>query len=644
MPTTAPYGTWKSPISTDMIVEDSVSLGSLQLDGDDLYWVEMRPQEGARNVIVRRTPDGEVSDVTPEPYNVRTRVHEYGGLCFWVLDVVVYFSNFADQRVYRQKPGGQPEPITPEGVDLRYGDGKIDGSRNSLVCVREDHRDPDREAVNTVVGLDLNGNGEGDVLVSGSDFYGYPSASPDGSQIAWLSWEHPNMPWDSTELWVADFEDEGSLGARRKIAGEPGESVFQPEWSPDGTLYFVSDRTGWWNLYRWRDGHIEAVAPMRAEFGSPAWSLGTRTYAFESEDRIVCKYVENGFWKLATLDTQTTQFTPIETPYTEMSRGDIVARPGQVFLEAGSAALPDSLISLNPDTGEVTPVRQSRGVPVAEGYISEPRAIEFETTGGKTAHAHYYAAKNADFVGPGDERPLLLVVSHGGPTGSAATSFNLSYQFWTSRGIAVVDVNYGGSTGYGTEYRRRLNGQWGIVDIDDCINAALHLVREGEVDGDRLMVRGGSAGGYTTLASLTFRDVFKVGASYYGVSDLEALANETHKFESRYLDSMIGPYPERRDLYVERSPIHHTEQLSCPIILLQGLEDRVVLPNQAEMMVEALRKKGLPVAYLPFEGEQHGFRKSENIKRALEAELYFYSQILGFEVADEIEPVEIEGL
>ena len=644
MPKTAPYGSWKSPITTDLIVEDSVSLGAMQLDGEDLYWVEMRPQEGARNVIVRRTPNGEVSDVTPEPHNVRTRVHEYGGLCFWVKDGVVLFSNFADQRVYRQEAGGQPEPITPEGVDLRYADGKIDGGRGRLVCVREDHRDVDREAINSVVALDINDGGEGEVLVSGSDFYGYPSVSPDGTQIAWLSWDHPNMPWDTTELWVADVRDDGSPGEATKVAGEEGESVFQPEWSPDGTLYFVSDRTGWWNLYRWRGGHIEAIAPMQAEFGAPAWALGTRTFAFDTADRIVCKYVENGFWKLATIDTRTTQFTEIESPYTEMSRGDIVAGSGRVALEAGSASLPDSLVSLNPDTGAIAPLKQSRSVPVDDGYISEPRSIEFETTGGRSAYAYYYPAKNSDFVGPDDERPPLLVVSHGGPTGSAMTSFSLSYQFWTSRGIAVVDVNYGGSTGYGTEYRRRLNGNWGIVDIDDCINAALHLVREGEVDGERLMVRGGSAGGYTTLASLTFRDVFKVGASYYGVSDLEALATETHKFESRYLDSMIGPYPERRDLYVERSPIHHTEQLSCPIILLQGLEDRVVLPNQAEMMVDALRRKGLPVTYLPFEGEQHGFRKSENIKRALEAEYYFYSRILGFDVSDEIEPVEIEGL
>ena len=393
MPTTAPYGTWTSPITTDLIVEDSVSLGSMQLDGDDLYWVEMRPQEGARNVIVRRTPDGEVSDVTPEPYNVRTRVHEYGGLCFWVKDGVVLFSNFVDQRVYRQEPGGQPEPITPEGVDLRFADGKIDGGSGRLICVREDHRDADREAVNTIVALDITDGGEGEVLVSGSDFYGYPSVSPDGSQMAWLSWDHPNMPWDTTELWVANLQDDGGLSDPTKIAGEEGESVFQPEWSPDGTLYFVSDRTGWWNLYRWSGGHIEAIAPMQAEFGAPAWALGTRTYAFESADRIVCKYVENGFWKLATIDIRTTQFTPIESPYTEMSRGDIVAGSGQVALEAGSAALPDSLLSLNPDTGELAPLKQSRGVPVADGYISEPRSIEFETTGGKTAYAYYYPVK-----------------------------------------------------------------------------------------------------------------------------------------------------------------------------------------------------------------------------------------------------------
>lgn len=645
MPTAAPYGSWKSPITPDMVVQDSVRLGSIALDEGHIYWVEERPHEGGRNVIVRRSASGATEDFTPAPFNVRTRVHEYGGLCFWVNEGAILFSNFADGRVYRQQSVGEDAtPITPEGVDLRYADGMIDQARNRLICVREDHRESDQDCANEIVALDLDGLGEGEVLVSGSDFYGYPSVSPDGRTMTWLSWDHPNMPWDGTELWTADILEDGSPGAPSKIAGMPGESIFQPEWSPDGILYFVSDRTGWWNLYRWRGGHIEAIAPMNAEFGAPGWALGSHTYAFESAERIVCEYAENGFWKLATIDTTTTEFNPIETPYTEMSRGDIRASNGRVILEAGSASLPDALLSLDPNTGETSVVRESRSIPVSDGYISMPQPIEFETDGGLTAHAFYYPAKNADFIGAEGEKPPLLVISHGGPTGAAMTSFSLSYQYWTSRGIAIVDVNYGGSTGYGTQYRRRLNGQWGIVDIADCVNAALHLVETGEVDGERLMIRGGSAGGYTTLAALAFRDVFRVGASYYGVSDLGALAEHTHKFESRYLDSMVGPYPERRDLYEERSPIHHTDGLSCPIILFQGTEDRVVPPPQSEMMLEALREKGLPVAYLSFEGEGHGFRDSENVKRALEAELYFYSRILGFNLADDIEPMEIENL
>ncbi|MCH7802234.1 MAG: S9 family peptidase [Chloroflexi bacterium] len=642
-PTTTPYGSWKSPITTDLIVADSVSLGQIELDGDDIYWVEMRPQEGARNVVVRRTPDGTTTDITPAPFNVRTRVHEYGGACFAVSNGVVVFSNFADQRVYRQEPGGEPRPLTPE-VDLRYADGVIDPRRNLMFCVREDHTVEGREAVNTLVNLDIENGGEGTALASGNDFYSSPALSDDGTRLAWLTWNHPHMPWDGTELWVADVNDDGTLSNSQMVAGGGEDAVFQPEWSPDGTLYFVSDRTGWWNLYRLADSGTEHLVAMDAEFAAPSWTLGTRTYAFESANRIICQYVQQGIWHIASLNTDTMDFQPIETPYTEMGRGDIKASAGRVVFEAGSSTMPTAIVQLDPDTGNLEIVKTSGEIGVDAGYLSSPEAIEYPTTDGLTAFAFYYPAVNRDHEGPDDEKPPLLVVSHGGPTGAAGTSFSMSYQFWTSRGIAVLDVNYGGSTGYGTTYRRKLNGNWGIVDIDDCVNGAQYLVKRGDIDGDRLMIRGGSAGGYTTLASLTFRDVFKVGASYYGVSDLEGLATETHKFESRYMDSMIGPYPERIDLYTERSPIHHTDLLSCPIILFQGLEDKVVLPNQAEVMVEALRNKGLPVAYLPFEGEQHGFRKAENIKRALEAELYFYSRILGFELAEPVEPVEIENL
>ena len=604
----------------------------------------MRPAEGGRTVIVRRTPDGAAQEVTSAPFNVRTRVHEYGGLCFWVADGVVWFANFADQRLYWQEPGAAPVAITPEGVDLRYGDGMVDGARGRLVCVREDHRDTGREAVNTVVAVDLAAGGAGEVLVSGSDFYGYPAVSPDGTRLAWLAWNHPHMPWDESELWMADLRADGSVTAPRTIAGGRGESVFQPEWSPDGILHFVSDRSGWWNLYRWRDGQAEAMAPMEAECGTSAWQLGTRTYAFESAGRIVCRYVRDGRWRVAVLDTRSRRLEPVETPYAEPARGDIKAARGRAVMVAGSASLPTCLVSLDLDNGRITRLQESQKVTIDEGYLSAPRPLAFETTDGNTAHALYYPPRNREFAGSPDERPPLLVMSHGGPTGAASAALSLATQFWTSRGIAVVDVNYGGSTGYGTAYRRRLNGKWGIVDVDDCVNAALHLVRAGEADGDRLLITGGSAGGFTTLAALTFRDVFRAGASYYGVSDLAALAKETHKFESRYLDSLVGPYPEQRDRYRERSPIHHTDRLSCPIILLQGLEDRVVPPNQAEMMLDAMRRKGLPVAYLPFAGEQHGFRKAENAKRALEAEIFFYARILGFTPADTIEPVAIDNL
>jgi dipeptidyl aminopeptidase/acylaminoacyl peptidase len=609
----------------------------------------MRPSEEGRSVIVCRDAQGIQADVTPPGFNARTRVHEYGGGAYTVHEGAVFFSNFADQRLYRQVHGGTPQPLTPGDIapaggptcNLRYADANVDSQRGRLICVREDHSDPEREAVNTLVGISFDGRDDaGQVLVSGNDFYSSPRVSPDGSRLAWLTWNHPHMPWDESELWVGDLEADGSLTQPRRLAGGNGESIFQPEWSPDGSVYFISDRTGWWNIHRQTgNGTLELVVGKDAEFGTPQWVFGMSTYAFASANSIVCTYAERGIWRLGLIDTARGTLKELETSYSDISFLQVAN--GRAIFRAGSPAQGPAVVEIDPETGAATVLRKSHKEEVDAGYISIPRPIEFPTTDGATAHGFYYPPQNEDCVAPPGELPPLLVKSHGGPTAAAVTTLDLALQYWTSRGIAVLDVNYGGSSGYGRAYRRRLRGQWGIVDVDDCVNGALQLVREGAADPARLMIDGGSAGGYTTLCALTFRDTFKAGASHYGVSDAEALARETHKFESRYLDGLIGPYPERRDLYRERSPINFTDRLSCPVIFFQGLEDKVVPPNQAERMVEALRQKGIAVAYVAFAGEQHGFRRAANIRRAQDGELYFYSRIFGFEPAEALDPVEI---
>jgi dipeptidyl aminopeptidase/acylaminoacyl peptidase len=636
----APYGSWKSPITAEFVAGDELGLEQVRLDGDDVYWIERRPREGGRKVIVRYCADGEVVDVTPAPFNARTRVHEYGGGDFTVSGGTVIFSNFADQRLYIQRPGFDPVPLTPAG-DLRFADGQIDRSRNVLVCVREDHRGQG-EPINALVSLRLDQQGEGRVLAARNDFYASPRLSPDGSRLAWLTWNHPNMPWDGSELWVGRFTEDGSLIDSERIAGGNDESIVQPEWSPGGTLYFVSDRTGWWNLYCLRDGRVQAVCPMNAEFGEPLWVFGGSLYGFDSERRIVCSYLQDGRSYFADIDSGTGNLSVIQTPYSAISRIQIGG--GRAVLIAASATEPTRVVALNLATRALAVLRRSRSVDADPDYLSVPRSVDFPTGAGHTAHGFFYAPWNRDFAGIDNEKPPLLVMSHGGPTSATSMSLRYAIQYWTSRGIAVLDVNYRGSSGYGRAYRERLKGRWGIADVEDCVNGALYLAGSGQVDGNRLAIRGGSAGGYTTLCALTFSRAFKTGASHYGISDLEALARDTHKFESRYLDSLIGPYPERRDLYIERSPIHFTERLASPMILLQGLEDKVVPPSQAEKMFHAVRAKGLPVAYVTFPGEQHGFRKAENIKRALEAELYFYSKVFGFELAETVEPVQIENL
>lgn len=612
-------------------------------DGANIYWVEMRPTEGGRNVIVRRDNTGELTDITPQPFNARTRVHEYGGGDYLAADGVIYFSNFPDQRVYRQDGTTEPRAITPV-AEVRYADYCLDHTRQRLICVREDHRNVRAEAVNSIVALDVENNEEcGRVLIEGNDFYSSPRVSPDGTQLAWLTWNHPNMPWDGCELWVGEFGEDGSLTSSRWVAGGAAESIFQPEWSPDGVLYFASDTNGWWNLHRISsDGEIESVAQSKAELGMPQWVFGMSSYAFVSAELIACGHVEQGVSTFGTVDTRTGKLTTIDCPFTDIQY--VRAHDGQVVFRAGSPTDVVSITKYDINTGQFETLRRSNDQEVYPRYFSVPRAIEFPTEGGLIAHGFFYPPQNPDYRAPDNEKPPLIVKSHGGPTAAASTALSLSIQYWTSRGFAVLDVNYGGSTGYGRQYRERLNKKWGIVDVDDCANGARYLANRGEVDGNRLIITGGSAGGYTTLCALTFRKTFKAGASHFGVSDAEALARDTHKYESQYLTGLLGPYPERRDIYYERSPINFPERLSCPVIFFQGLEDKVVPPDQAEKMVEAMRSRGFPVAYVAFAGEQHGFRQAKNIKRALDGELYFYSRIFGFELADPVEPVAIENL
>jgi dipeptidyl aminopeptidase/acylaminoacyl peptidase len=568
-------------------------------------------------------------------------VHEYGGGAFTVESDAVYFSNFIDQRLYRQHPNADPKAMTPK-ADLRYADAVVDRRRRRIICVCEDHSNSQKGVVNSLVAIRLDGNGVNQELISGNDFYSSPRISPDGSSLAWLTWNKPNMPWDSAELWMGEIAGDGSISRAMRAVGGLGESVCHPLFSPDGTLYFVSEQTGWWNLYRWKEGRAEPLHKMDAEFGVPLWEFGTSTYGFDSASRIICTYGKDGRWFMASLDTVDLRLRTIKLPYTYIYSLEVA--PGHAAFIGGSPTEASAVVRYDLRTGTSQVLRHSAKVDVSAAYLSIPQAIEFPTENGLTAHGFFYPPKNKDFHGPLGERPPLMIVSHGGPTGATSNEFYLRFQYWTSRGFAIADVNYGGSTGYGREYRRRLNGQWGIVDVDDCVNCARYLVKRGEVDANRTIIRGASAGGYTTLAALTFRNFFKAGASYFGVSDLETLARDTHKFESRYLDSLVGPYPDRLDIYQERSPINFVQRLSCPVIFFQGSEDKVVPPNQAETMVKALRQKGVPVAYILFPGEQHGFRKAENLKRTLDAELYFYSRIFRFELADSIEPVPIENL
>ena len=632
----APYGSWVSPITTSLLVEDVVRLGWALVEGDNLYWMEGRPAEGGRQVLVHRDGSGHTKDLFGPDFSSRTLVHEYGGMNYAVHGGTVYFSNMADQRIYRILPGGAPEAISPEPptpLSLRYADLIVSPDGRTIFCVRERHED---EVRNELVALAADGSGDVRIVAEGYDFYEAPALSPDGRKLAWICWNHPNMPWDETSLFEATFDDAGVEKSRRLVAGDH-ESLQQPRYDREGHLIYISDRSGWWNLYRDADGEAIALYPLDAEFGGPAWSFGQATYQPLNDGSLVVTWDGDERTEIGVLSDSGMRRLSLSWE----GIGGLRTDGTRVVAGVYSPTTPSAIVEIDLTIGACTTIRSSFVNRIDAAYLSVPRAIEFPTEGGLSAHAYYYPPTNADYEGPSGEAPPLIVASHGGPTGATDTTFDYEVQYWTSRGFALVDVNYGGSTGYGREYRNRLRGQWGVVDLDDCVNAAKYLVAEGLANREALLIHGGSAGGYTTICALTFRDVFAAGASYFGISDLGTMTEGTHKFESRYLDSMVGRWPEERDIYEARSAFFHRDRLNTPMILFQGLEDKVVPPDQAESMVEVLEAKKVPHAYVAYEGEQHGFRKAANIMRTAEAELYFYAKVLGFTPADKIEPVDI---
>lgn len=679
----APYGSWDSPINPEQLTASTPSYAYPYRDGENLYWLESRPWENGRSVIVQRNQQGQIRDVLPAPLSARSKVHEYGGTPYIVIDNTLYFCLYDDQRIYRLDLGDTqsvPTPITEEN-NHRYADFCYDAHHHRLICVAENNNGME-EPINSIIAIPLGSSLDGApdsamdgtlddsrkiiTLCAGDDFYAYPRMDKTGKQLCWISWNHPNMPWDNTTLWLADLDNQGIPVEQKIVAGNGDEAIFQPQWSPGNQLYFVSDRDNWWNIYHWEpESGIKPIHKMAAEFATPLWVLGMSTYGFcqntESKSiTLVCCYSQSGSWQLAQKalgvqpETSTTRFETIATDYTQIS--DIYCDGSSAWMVGATPKAGGELIEYDVRSEKLKPVTAVTELPFNKEYISEPKAISFHSTDDspksdseqnsydQEAHGFYYPPKNQHFTGESNALPPLIVICHGGPTGATSTALNLKIQYWTSRGFAVLDINYRGSTGYGRGYRKQLHKLWGIADVADVVAGAQYLIDQQLVDPNKIAIRGSSAGGYTVLAALCFHDLFKAGACLYGIGDLETLAKDTHKFESRYLDTLIGPYPEKFTTYQQRSPIHHVDQFHCPVIFFQGLDDKVVPPEQAISMTKALRDKQLPVAYLPFEGEGHGFRKAKTIKQALEAELYFYGKIFDFEPSELLPKIQIDNL
>ena len=650
MTTIAPYGSWKSPIAAEMLIGGGRRrLSEIRCDGNDIYWLDGRPKEGGRQVIMRLSPDGEMKDLTPTEFNSRNAVHEYGGGSYAVRDRAVYFTNWSDQRIYVQRDGGEPTPLTSEPSvprGARFADLTITANGKYLLCVRETHTDDGNEAVNEIVAVDT-GTGSEKVIATGRDFYCAPRECGGHDGIAWTEWDHPNMPWDGNSLMSGSFDaNDAAVSTTAELVGGTGESIVQPSWGSNGLLHFATDRSGWWNVYVWRDGEMVNLLDEESDHGRPDWQFGFSSYAHLADGKIALGKGGVTSGSIVLIDPGSNSTQSIKIPFSEVSY--VTASPdGKSILFVGASPTQEpAVVRLELATEMCETVYSPSEVNVEPGYLSSPQHIVFPTTENGAAHAYYYEPTNQDFAAPDGELPPLVTICHGGPTSASGTGLDLSTHYWTSRGFAVVDVNYRGSSGYGKVYRDALKGKWGIYDTDDCIAAAQHLIDQGLVDKDRVIIRGGSAGGYTTINALTFHDFFAAGAALYGIADLMVFIGDTHKYESRYLESLVGPYPAEAQRYHDRSAINFMDQLATPMIILQGLEDEIVPPSQAEIMVDALESKGLPYAYIGFPGEQHGFRQAANIIRAQEAELYFYGKVLGFEPADEIgdEVVEVRNL